>query len=46
MIILQIIMWAMLFMAFLPIIFLVIGDIMFIFVDIAVFVIEKLKGSE
>tara|TARA_R110000803_G_scaffold112607_1_gene180933 strand:+ start:337 stop:456 length:120 start_codon:yes stop_codon:yes gene_type:complete len=39
-------MWAMLFMAFLPIILLVIGTIMFIFVKIAGFIIEKLIGSE
>ena len=46
MIILQIIIWAILFMAFLPIILSVIGTIMFIFIEIAVFIIEKFSGSE
>ena len=46
MIILQIIIWVILFMAFLPIILSVIGTIMFIFIEIAGLIIEKFSGSE
>ena len=46
MIILQIIIWAILCMAFLPIILSVIGTIMFIAIEVVVLIIEKFSGSE